>query len=236
MTSHQILKSKIEKTYTDLSSEAKSVNVRSKLSRINLACEYLSKNAVISIASVVNYLSSQGVKLTKRTVYNKRDGGNPYRELIDTWIEYSEYLHNQKSNTKLKGSSSSALGLVDDNDLAKIQDITLRHKFSLMYAELRSLKNQINIIKDVESLPTIYPQMDNNQLQDGSDLTFDDKLPLSDYELEVIKNLLKPTVPSLSYDEDGALISTSVIKRGEQLSMEGLKDILSKVMKMHEKK
>jgi len=53
---------------------------------------------------------------------------------------------------------------------------------------------------------------------------------LSDYEREVIKDFLSAKLTPLAFDEDGALVSKSVIKRDETLSGEGLKEILEKLI------
>ena len=53
---------------------------------------------------------------------------------------------------------------------------------------------------------------------------------LSDYEREVIKDFLSAKLTPLAFDEDGALVSKSVIKRDETLSGAGLKEILEKLI------
>lgn len=222
---------RVDSIYSELQKNAKSASVRAKLLKIHNACEQISANAIVSIASVINYISSDGVKLTKRTVYNDRAGGNPYKTLIEEWIRHSEVIQSERKSKPNKVNSETSLSLIDEDDLAKISDIALRHKFSLMYGELRSLRNQVNILKDVSSLPTLTQPMLGHESSD------DDLLPhrvnsieLTDYEREVCNDFFYSKSTPLDFDEDGSLVSKSVIRRNETLSMEGFKAVLEKLL------
>lgn len=229
--SYSISRQKVDGVYADLQKGAKTASVRTKLSKVHNACEKISANAVVSVASVIRYIAEDGVKLTKRTVYNDRAGGNPYKILIEAWITYSEIIHSNKKGKPAKSTPETSLSFIDEEDLVKIPDVSLRHKFSLMYGELKSLRNQVNILKDVGSLPILtQQQIPTNSLDE--DLLPHPKRPsnLNNYDRDVIKDFLKPTLTSLGFDEDGALISQSAIKRNEILSMEGFKDILERIL------
>ncbi len=231
MKSNSISKQRVENVYSDLQEKASSASVRTKLSKIHNACEKIAAHAIVSIASVIRYITEDGVKLSKRTVYNDRAGGNPYKILIEEWIKYSEIIQSERKSKVKKANVETSLSLIDEEDLARITDIALRHKFSLMYGELKSLRNQVNILKDVGSLPSLTQ---SKLIHESSS---DDLLPykkinihLSDYEKEVIESFLNPKLASLAFDEDGSLISESLIKRDEVLSMEGFRGILEKIL------
>ena len=224
-------KQKVDDVYADLQKGSRTASVRTKLSKVHNACEKISANAVVSVASVIRYIAEDGVKLSKRTVYNDREGGNPYKTLIEAWIAHSELIHSNKKGKSAKSTSETSLSFIVEEDLAKISDITLRHKFSLMYGELKSLRNQVNILKDVGSLPILSQrQVPHNSLDEGLLPHTTRLFNLSDYDKEVIKDFLNPKLTSLGFDEDGSLISKSAIKRNEALSMEGFRDILERIL------
>ncbi len=229
--SNNVSRQKVDNVYAELQQNSKSASVRTKLSKVHNACEKISANAVVSVASVIRYISEDGVRLTKRTVYNDRAGGNPYKKLIEAWIAHSELTHSNKKVKPSKINTETSLSLIDEEDLVKIPDLSLRHKFSLMYGELKSLRNQVNILKDVGSLPILSQKQISHTSSDNEFLpSSKGRINLTDYERDVIEDFLNSTLTSLDFDDDGALVSRSVIKRNETLSMEGLRDILVKVL------
>lgn len=231
MTNNSISKKRVDSVFSALQEKAKTASVRTKLARIHNACQKISENTVVSVANVVRYIAEEGVKLSKRTIYNDREGGNPYKELIEEWMKHSELVHSEKKSRVKNVDTETALSLVDEEDLAKIPDIALRHKFSLMYGELRSLRNQVTILKDVKALPSISQSQIAYEANNDDLLTYQgNNKELSDYEREVIKDFLSAKLAPLAFDEDGALVSKSVIKRDETLSGEGLKEILEKLI------
>lgn len=228
---NSISKRAVEGIYADLQKGSRTASVRTKLAKVNNACEKISANAVVTVASVIRYIAEDGVKLTKRTVYNDREGGNPYKILIEAWIKHSESIHSSKKGKSTKSNSETSLNLVNEEDLAKISDISLRHKFSLMYGELRSLRNQVNLLKDVGSLPVLsQQQIPHSRLDEGLLPYTKSTFHITEYDKEVIKDFLNPTLTSLGFDDDGSLISQSAIKRNETLSMEGFRDILERFL------
>tara|TARA_Y100001001_G_C7999653_1_gene305797 strand:+ start:37 stop:735 length:699 start_codon:yes stop_codon:yes gene_type:complete len=225
-----ISKQKVDAVFAELLNNVKTASVRTKLTQVNNACEKISASGVVSVASVIKFITADGVRLTKRTVYNDRAGGNPYKKLIEAWIEHSEITHSEKKNNSKSIELETSLSLIDEEDLKKISDISLRHKFSLMYGELKSLRNQVNILKDIKELPIVsQDQISHLNLDEDLSLKNDSIINISEYEKEVIRSFLNPTSNSLAFDEDGALISRGVIKRNETLSMEGFKDLLERL-------
>ena len=129
-----------------------------------------------------------------------------------------------------KKHSSMILPCVEDNDLAKIEDLTLRHKFALLLGEVKGLRNQVNTLREVRTNPVLT--LSKPLAEIGYDESMD--LTLDEYDIELLADLLKTSNSSnIGFSDHGELIALKVIKRDEVLSSPGLKDVIEKILMLH---
>jgi len=213
-----------------LISQSKSKTSSDKLEKINTVCKGLIDNgASPSISNVVKHLNQEGVKISTRSIYNKREGGNPYRTLIDAWIECSTSMFTQKKiKTKQPIENEFDFGIIDENDLSKISDPALRYRIMILVGEVKGLKSQLNIAREIENLPILKSDSPTKMIDSDTS----ESIMLNPYEVDIISSLLSGT-HSLEYSQDGALSAKTSIKRGEMLSSPGLKDALKKIIKSY---
>ena len=226
MTHHDPL-NEVKSLFTLLQSEVKTLSTKSMLEHINNACVIIHKNGgQVAIAPIVSMLNSSGVKISKRTIYNKKDG--PYRRLIDAWIKVS-------NKTTIKGSfkgnikPENELQLITDDELKTISNHVLRYKLSLITGQIKGLQNQLNIARSLKEMPllsatTTDPHQLAHQVQNN--------MRLNAYDIDVLKDFIKQSKSKkISFDEDESLVAAQAITRHEVLSQPGLKDIIERIIK-----
>lgn len=197
-------------------------NKRNKIEAFSDVCEKLiEKGADILVTLVVQNLTQRGIKISSQSVYNKQEGNNPYRLLFDAWNEYSQIKKAQKNHTRLSTGHSE---IIEEEDLMKIPDPVLRYKFSLMYGEIKGLKKQNDMLRQIKEMPSIQavPMRELGVNQSES-------IMLDSYEVGLIRTFVAGSA-SLNFDENGKLIANSSIGKGTSLSAEGLRDALKKVL------
>ena len=157
MNKKTIMRKHLNELLEKLASEASNSVMATKLRKIDSICDDLVDKGVIpSVVLVVKYLTEAGLSLSKRTIYNERKGGNPYKTLIEEWIQYANAITDEKE-TKTKSSPSlPSAELLEDSDLEAIPDPVLRYRVSLMFGEMKGLRNQLNIAREISNLPP-YP-------------------------------------------------------------------------------
>ena len=189
----------------------------------------MKNGGIVSIPSIVKMLNSNGISITKRTIYNKRNGGNPYRELIDLWIEYSTLKTN--INTPLsKNDNSKSNSIISKEEIASISDHVLRYKITMITSELTGVRNQINILQQVKDMPKVAASLSSQEITHHEALD----VFLDEYDLEAIKSILTNSLSNLvEFDDTGALIAKKTIKRGESISHPGFQDALQKIIKSY---
>lgn len=203
-----------------------------KLSKLNDICKSTVNNgAVPTIKGVVKRMNEEGFVISARSIYNVRENGNVYRELLDGWIKYASAFENKSSKPAAKDNYQSQSDILEDSDLLKIGDVVVRHRVALMIGELTSLRNQLNMLRQVKSLPPVSSVAKGEQ---GSGLSLQQGI-LSEYEVEIIDSFLnKTSINRVDFDENGTLIASNMIKRGDSLSQPGLKDVLVKIVKSYD--
>ena len=214
--------------FDNLVSLSKSKVSTAKLTRINSVCKGLvDKGVSPSIPNVVKLLNQEGVKISARSIYNKREDGNPYRLLIDAWIECStsHFIEKDIKTTSVTEYDIDS-DILDHTDLSKITDPVLRYRITLLFGEVKGLKSQLNIARELENLPMLQPISPTKQI-DG---VKSESLMLNPYEIDILSALISGT-HNLEYSTEGALSAKTSIKRGEILSNPGLKDALKKIIK-----
>jgi len=214
----QFKSKKSVKAHVDrLVESSKSKTTKAKISAISKVCEDLVEKSVTpTMALVVKYLAQDAIKMSEQTIYNKREGGNPYREIFDAWLDYQSHKSIEKKiNTNHQGDDQ----ILHEKELSKIEDPVLRYQVSILLGEVKGLRNQLNIAREVNNLPTISAI--------GSSST---AIGLDDYDQEVIENLLNGSSKT-KFDSDGTLVASFPINKGAKISSPGLKDALEKLIK-----
>jgi hypothetical protein len=77
--------------------------------------------------------------LSEQTIRNKRANGNPYQTLYRKWEDVAEHF----LATPRTGSASASGAILAESDIRQIENVTLRHQVFLLFAQNRSLHNQI---------------------------------------------------------------------------------------------
>ena len=149
--------------------------------------------------------------------------------LIDAWIEHSTIANAVNiSNKDLKGTIPESF--VEESDLAKIEDATLKHKMTLLYGEVKGLRNQNNTLREVRNNPKLSLSKPLAELsyEESMEITLDED------DIEALRDFLKVSNSSdVGFNEDGELIAKNVIKRDEILSEKGLKETIEKIINLH---
>lgn len=207
--------------------EATSSVKASRLEAFSKVCEELVKKSVqLKITLVVKYMIQNGHKMSQQSIYNKQEGGNPYRILFDLWSEYDTFK--RSSSKPVVREQESSDDFIDDDDLKLIDDPALRYRISLMYGELKGLRKQNDLLKQVKEMSVIH-SVPEYLIESKSTLEF----MLNDYEIEILKEFVSSN-SDISFNDDGTLISNLPIRKGKSLSNQGLKEALVKVLKSYQ--
>ncbi|MDR9423840.1 MAG: gamma-mobile-trio protein GmtX [Marinobacter sp.] len=225
MTAQFKSKKSVKAQVDRLVESSKSKATKSKIIAISKVCEDLVEKSVTpTIALVVKYLAQDAIKISEQTIYNKREGGNPYRETFDAWLDYQSH---QSIEKKINTNHQSDDQILHEKELLKIDDPVLRYQVSILLGEVKGLRNQLNIAREVNNLPTIASLGSSSETIESSP---NQAIELDDYDQEVIENLLKGT-SNTTFDSDGTLMASFPIKKGAKISSPGLKDALEKLIK-----
>ncbi len=222
-------------TYNKLKNEAKTPTTEQMLTNIHETCQKItSSGGIVSPPAIIKILSSKGIITKSRTIYyNKKPVNgkttNVYRLLIDAWIEHSTAVNTVNlSNKDLQDTVPESF--VEDSDLVKIGDLTLRHKMALLLGEVKGLRNQVNTLKEVRSNPKLSLSKPLAELsyEESQEVTLDED------DIGVLRDFLKVSNSSyVGFGESGELIALKAIKRDEVLSDTGFKDILEIIINLH---
>jgi hypothetical protein len=225
----QIFKTELDTLIDKLIGEEVTSRKNIKLSKLNDICKSIvNKGAVPTIQGVVKIMNEEGFVISARTIYNVRENGNAYRELLDGWIKYAAALKSKSSKPAAKKDYQPQNDILQDSDLVKIGDLVVRHRIALMIGELTSLRNQLNMLRQIKNLP---PVSSVTKVEQGGGLSLQQSF-LNEYEVEIIDSFLnKSSINRVDFDENGTLIASNMIKRGDTLSQPGLKEVLQKVVK-----
>jgi hypothetical protein len=221
--------------YNDLKSKAKTPTTEQMLTNIHETSQKItSSGGIVSPTAIITILSSKGIITKPRTIYyNKKEVNgqttNAYRLLIDAWIEHSTIANAVNlSNKDLQNTIPESF--VDDSDLVKIEDLTLRHKMALLLGEVKGLRNQVNTLKEVRNNPKLSLSKPLAELSYEESM----ELTLGEDDIEALRDFLKVSKSShVGFSELGELKALKAIKRDEILSNTGLKDILEVIINLH---
>lgn len=221
--------------YKELMGKAKTPTTEQMLTNIHETSQKItSSGGIVSPSAIITILSSKGIITKPRTIYyNKKEVNgqttNAYRLLIDAWIEHSTIANTVNiSNKDLKGTIPESF--VEESDLAKIEDATLKHKMTLLYGEVKGLRNQNNTLREVRNNPTLSLSKPLAELSCEESM----ELTLGEDDIKVLRDFLKVSNSShVGFGESGELIALKAIKRDEVLSDTGFKDILEVIINLH---
>jgi hypothetical protein len=227
MSSLNIKKKEIDNALQKAKSEATSSVKAIRLDAFSKICEeFVRKSVQLKITLVVKWMTENGHKISNQSIYNKQEGANPYRILFDLWSEYDTLK--RSSSKPVVRESSSFDDFIDDKDLMLIEDPALRYRVSLMYGELKGLRKQNDLMKQVKDMNVIQ-SVPEHLIESKSE----SKFVLDDYEIEILKELVSSR-SDVGFSDDGALVANLPIRKGKLLSNQGLKEALTKVLNSYQ--
>ncbi|KPZ67403.1 MULTISPECIES: gamma-mobile-trio protein GmtX [Pseudoalteromonas] len=213
----------IEAVLEGLCAEANN-NVEARLRAIHKIIKGFKRNHVdLTAPNLINALGSLGISMSKSSIYNKRVRGkdNPYRVLVDAW-------HEDINDAKLKRADTNAkcdFTIMTSEDYASIQSDVVKFKIQNMYSELKSARHQINLLKDINALPLIEEKDDTLRFhKDEKSVALSETkssvdASLNNYEahIDVLEEFLAGN-SKLSFDDEGGLVASKGIRKGDALS------------------
>ncbi|RUO68345.1 hypothetical protein CWI78_08995 [Idiomarina ramblicola] len=107
-----------------------------------------------------------------------------------------------------------------DEELAEIGNPVLRYKIALVNAEVKSLRRQNDLIRQVKELPIM-----SNSQPEAIESDSPQSLPLLQYNQDLIREFLRGN-SFLSFDDKGRLYAKRAISKGVVLSADDLQDAL----------
>lgn len=208
--------------------EATSDVIRAKLQNLNDVCQRLvvSGKQRLTVPDVVAAyaarIHSPSQSLAESSIRNKRGGDNPYHKLYATWQSASWSIQASKRQGKPKYNIEE---IISQEDVSAISDDVVRHQVSLLLAQNRSYKSQLEILKQVRGSPVVKLVREGI----GADQTVTKVFSLTEAEIEAIKDFTaksKLAVRLLRSTSDGGLETTD----GRRLADPGFMDALRKVL------
>jgi len=145
--------------YEELSESAKSEATRISLLKIHQACSEIVEHAreipsVNQVALVMTRKFGKDNHPAPQTIRNKRNGGNPYKQLFDAWKTAAIVVVTTEQNKRRSLFQQNDLSL-SYSDLHTIDDPTLKLQVILLFQHNKRLKNQLDILRKVEGKPLI---------------------------------------------------------------------------------
>jgi hypothetical protein len=219
-------------TLARLEGRSPSANVRAKLRNLHDVCRRLVGGGGIrlSVPHVVRAYAARfpaaELSLAESSIRNKRNGANPYQELYRVWEGVAEVA----LISHRPGRSKAAPGeVLSPDELAGIDDLTLKHRVSLVLADNRSLKAQLDVLKKVRGAPVV--QIGALHATAGAAPRAND-LGLTEAEVEALRNLTDPRklrARHMRTTDDGAI----ELLDGRPIGDPGLVQALEKIVRSY---
>lgn len=122
-------------------------SIKRKLRNLNDVCRTIVCKAKLrlSVPEVVRHLEARFPedKISEQTIRNNREKGNPYQTLYRTWEDIAERIFALAAPQIARSGG----GIIGVGEIRRIEDPTLRHQVLSLFAQNRSLHNQLNILK-----------------------------------------------------------------------------------------
>ncbi|WP_282145458.1 gamma-mobile-trio protein GmtX [Alteromonas stellipolaris] len=211
----------IETILDNLCAEANS-SVEARLRAMHKTIKGFKRNHVdLTAPNLISALGALGISMSKSSIYNKKIRGkdNPYRVLVDGWSK-------DINETKIKQAESNTkvdFTIMTNSDYESISSDVVKFKVQNMYSELRSARHQINLLKDIQALPLIEDKGDTLCFHRGEKSVglskSSDGASLNNYEahIDVLEDFLAGN-SKLSFDDEGGLVASKGIRKGDALS------------------
>ena len=217
------MSTEIEAVLEGLCAEANG-NVETRLRAIHKTVKGFKRNHVdLTAPNLVNALGALGFKISKSSIYNKKIRGkdNPYRVLVDAW-------NKDIDDAKIKKAESNAnvnFTVMSNADYESIGSDIVKFKVQNMYNELRSARHQINLLKDIQSLPLVEEKgdallfhKDAKSITAPSTKSLDAVIPDTvEQHIEVIEDFISGS-SKLAFDKEGCLVASKGIRKDDVLS------------------
>ncbi|MDV3251126.1 hypothetical protein DevBK_07285 [Devosia sp. BK] len=220
----------VETRLAELIQAAATETVRVKLRNINDTCKHLvvtgkQRLTVPSLlAAYAARFSAKDQSIAESSIRNKRDGNNPYHELYRAWEMAAEVI----LSTAPRSAKVLAGEVIDMTEVSAISDPALRHQVGLLVSQNRSLKSQLDILKQVKGTPVIRLESGVESIA-GNQPNKNAQLELTESEFSALSDFLaqrRLLQRGLTIGELGVLQS----KTGKELSDPGFIDALNKVI------
>ncbi|MGI3038155.1 hypothetical protein [Vibrio diabolicus] len=199
-------------------------NVETRLKALNKIIYGFKKNHVdLTVPNVVGALEAIGIKMSASSIYNKTVRGkpNPYRVLFDAW---SHDIDKAKVSKASADYSPVDFTSMTDADFATIGSDVVKFKVQTLYNELRSARNQINMLKQIHDLPIIEDTGEkliyrkNGLIDDAVSPSQAISTSESNEEYaDAIRYFLNGN-SKVEFDDEGFLIAKTTIRKGDMLS------------------
>lgn len=149
----------VKDRYEELAEGAKSETTRIGLLKIHQACTDIVEHAkqIPSVNQVVLEMTRKFGKdnhPAAQTIRNKRNGGNPYKQLFDAWKTAAIIVVTKEQNKSRSSLEQTDMAL-SHSDLHTIDDPTLKLQVTLLLQYNKRIKNQLDILRQVEGKPQI---------------------------------------------------------------------------------
>lgn len=214
----------IHQRLEEILNNTKTHALKVKLIAFSAVCEELvKKKAELTIANVVAQLTNNKVKISSRTIYNDREGGNPYREIFNLWLEYSKA---SASDIKVR-INSDVPDILSTEDIRAITDPVIKYRVNLLYAETLALRNQNRMLREIRNMPSIQAMPASRYATDNAPQL--DEILLDPYEIELLKSFIKGTA-DLAFDENGGLIIKRNLRANHRVMPSGFKGAIAKLI------
>jgi hypothetical protein len=226
------MSTEVEAVLEGLCAEANG-NVETRLRLIHKTIKGFKKNNVdLTAPNLVNALAALGITISKSSIYNKKVRGkdNPYRVLVDAW---NKAIDDSKMRT-VESSVNTNFTVMSNADYESISSDVVKFKIQNMYNELRAARHQINLLKDIQTLPLVEEKGDDLLLHKGgksiaapSSSSSDEVIPATaEQHMQVIEDFIGGS-SKLAFDEEGCLVALKGIRKGDVLSDLELKQALA---------
>ncbi len=145
----QAVLGEVDKLVKKLVEQASNKSIATKLRNLNDVCRVIvleTKQRLTVPETLRQYKArfpDNSQALSEQTIRNKRPNGNPYQMLYRKWEDIAEHILTNQPATSVQINGD----VIAESDVRKIQDVVLRHQVFLLFAQNRSLHNQLNIMK-----------------------------------------------------------------------------------------
>ncbi|MCK9908192.1 gamma-mobile-trio protein GmtX [Microbacteriaceae bacterium K1510] len=161
--------------------------------------------------------------LSEQTIRNNRPNGNPYQTLYRKWEIVAERVLVNAAPATARSDGE----IIAESEIRKITDVTLRHQVFLLFAQNRSLHNQLNIIKQAATNAPI-------QISGGTQPFGGADLVLTESEVDAVRDFIDPRklrARHLARTKDDGVCTSD----GRPVADAGFVSALDKIVRSHQR-